>query len=89
MSALAIINAADDSIPRIIDHATAALTNARSAAEVLEARDLASFAYDAAKSAARLAKAKNAHDELGQALARLRAHRPPNRRASRSAPGRR
>ena len=55
MSMPAIVNGADDSIPRIIDHATAALTNARSAAEVLEARDLASFAYDAAKSAARLA----------------------------------
>ena len=73
MSIPAIINAADDSIPRIIDHATAALTNARSAAEVLEARDLASFAYDAAKRAARLTKAKNAHDELIAAAHRAQA----------------
>ena len=73
MSVPAIVSDADDSIPRIIDHATAALTNARSAAEVLEARDLASFAYDAAKRAARLAKAKNAHDELIAAAHRAQA----------------
>jgi hypothetical protein len=51
MSVPAIVNDADDSIPRVIDHATAALTSARSAGELLEARDLASFAYDAAKRA--------------------------------------
>jgi hypothetical protein len=73
MSLPAIVNEADASIPQIIDHATAALTNARSAAEVLEARDLASFAYDAAKRAARLAKAKNAHDELIAAAHRAQA----------------
>ena len=73
MSAPAIINEADDSIPRVIDHATAALTSARSAGELLEARDLASFAYDAAKRAARLAKAKNAHDELIAAAHRAQA----------------
>ena len=73
MSVPAIVDGADDSIPRIIDHATAALTNARSAAEVLEARDLASFAYDTAKRAARLAKAKNAHDELIAAAHRAQA----------------
>ena len=73
MTIPAIINGADDSIPLIIDHATAALTNARSAAEVLEARDLASFAYDAAKRAARLAKAKGAHDELIAAAHRAQA----------------
>ena len=73
MTIPATINGADDSIPLIIDHATAALTNARSAAEVLEARDLASFAYDAAKRAARLGKAKNAHDELIAAAHRAQA----------------
>ena len=73
MSLPAIVNEADASIPQIIDHATAALTNARSAAEVLEARDLASFAYDAAKRAARLAMAKNAHDELIAAAHRAQA----------------
>ena len=73
MSVPAIVNDADDSIPRVIDHATAALTSARSAGELLEARDLASFAYDAAKRAARLAKAKNAHDELIAAAHRAQA----------------
>ena len=73
MSVPAIVTDADDSIPRVIDHATAALTSARSAGELLEARDLASFAYDAAKRAARLAKAKNAHDELIAAAHRAQA----------------
>lgn len=40
------------------------LASARTAAEVLDARDAASVAYDAAKKAARLAKAKGAHDQL-------------------------
>ena len=57
----------------LVDRAVAALTNARSAAEVLEARDLASFAYDAAKKAARLGKAKRAHDELISAAYRAQA----------------
>jgi hypothetical protein len=37
------------SLPAIIDRASALLVNAGSAAEMLEARDLASFVYDAAK----------------------------------------
>ncbi|NGM47928.1 hypothetical protein G5B31_20635, partial [Rhodobacter sp. SGA-6-6] len=37
---------------------------ARSSAEMLEARDLARVAYDAAKIASRMAKAKQAHDSL-------------------------
>ena len=40
----------------------AALSSARSAAEVLEARQIANFAYNLAKRTARLAEAKNAHD---------------------------
>ena len=60
-------------LPALIDRAAAALTNARSAAEVLEARDMASFAYDTAKKAARLAKAKQAHDELVGAAYRAQA----------------
>ncbi|TAM96707.1 MAG: hypothetical protein EPN45_20350, partial [Rhizobiaceae bacterium] len=40
------------------------LESATSAAEVLEAKEQASLVYDAAKRAARLAKAKGAHDEL-------------------------
>lgn len=40
------------------------LALATTAAEVLDVRDLAAVAYDAAKSAARFARAKGAHDEL-------------------------
>jgi hypothetical protein len=53
-----------NSLPTLIDRAAKALMNARTSAEVLEARDLASIAYDAAKKAGRLAKAKQAHDEV-------------------------
>jgi len=42
-----------DTLPVLIDRATAALESARTSAEVLEARDLARVAYDAAKSVAR------------------------------------
>jgi hypothetical protein len=49
------------------------------AGEVLEARDAAALAYDAAKATARFAKAKQAHQTgLCQRLkARLRIGRPP------------
>ncbi len=60
MNAPAIIPA--ESLPALIDKATAALANARTSAEVLEARDMASVAYDAAKSAARMARKKQAYD---------------------------
>lgn len=51
-------------LPALIDRAMKTLANARSAAEILEARDMASVVYDAAKKAARLAKAKGAYDDL-------------------------
>lgn len=73
MSALAIIDQAASSLPQLVDHAAAALSNARTAAEVLEAKDMATFAYDTAKRAARLAKAKGAHDELIAAAHRAQA----------------
>lgn len=38
-------------LPALVDRAVQALAGARSAAEVLEARELASLAYDAAKRA--------------------------------------
>ncbi len=49
---------------RIIDRAADTLAGAANAAEILDARDQAAFAYDAAKASARLARAKGAHDEL-------------------------
>jgi hypothetical protein len=52
------------SLPGLVQRAASQLASATSAAEVLDARDAASIAYDAAKKAARLAKAKGAHDEL-------------------------
>ena len=45
-------------LPTLVDRAAAALAGARSAAEVLEARDLAALAYDVAQRAARLQRAK-------------------------------
>jgi hypothetical protein len=49
------------------------LLAARTSGEVLEARDLARVAYDAAKSAGRMARAKQAHDEVIAAVYRAQA----------------
>lgn len=51
-------------LPALVRRAADQLALATTAAEVLEARDIARAGYDAAKSAARMAKAKGAHDEL-------------------------
>lgn len=64
---------ASTSLPGLIDRAASALVNARSSAEVLEARDMAGVAYDAAKKAARLSRAKGAHDALIAAAHRAQA----------------
>lgn len=61
------------SLPALIDRAASALASARTAAEVLDARDMASVAYDAAKKAARFHKAKQAHDDLLAAAYRAQA----------------
>jgi hypothetical protein len=50
-----------ETLPLLIKQAMAALDGATTAAEVLDARDQAKVAYDAAKSAARFLKAKGAH----------------------------
>jgi hypothetical protein len=60
-------------LPSLIDRAAAILVQARSSAEVLEARDVARDAYDVAKKAARLSKAKGAHDTLIAAAHRAQA----------------
>lgn len=60
----AIASIPTDTLPVLIDRATRALESARNSAEVLEARDMARVAYDAAKSASRILKAKQAHDSL-------------------------
>jgi hypothetical protein len=55
---------ATPSLPDLVQKAASQLASAASAAEVLDARNTATAAYSAAKAAARLAKAKGAHDEL-------------------------
>ena len=60
-------------LPALVDRAAKALAGARSSAEVLEARDMASVAYDAAKRAARLAAAKGAFNTLVAASNRAQA----------------
>lgn len=62
-----------NALATLVDRAAASLAGARSAAEVLDARDMASVAYDAAKKAARLGNAKRAHDELISAAYRAQA----------------
>lgn len=71
MNAPAIIAVAH--LPTLIERAASALTAAISSAEVLEARDMASAAYDEAKRAARLSKAKSAHDDVIGAVYRAQA----------------
>jgi hypothetical protein len=73
MNALTIDERDSSTLPQLVEKAAAALANARSAAEVLEAREIASLAYDVAKRTARLCKAKNAHDELIAAAHRVQA----------------
>lgn len=62
-----------DSLPALLDRAASALAAARTSGEVLEARDLAAVAYDAAKSAGRMARAKQAHDDVIGAVYRAQA----------------
>ena len=73
MSVLSVVADRKASLPMLVDRASIALSNARSAAEVLEACDMADFAYDTAKRTARLQKAKGAHDELIAAAHRAQA----------------
>ena len=73
MTALAVVVAEAQNLPALIDRAARMLAGARTAAEVLEARDVASLAYDAAKRASRFQRAKAAHDDLIAATHRAQA----------------
>ena len=73
MTALLPIPQGDPSLPGLIDRAAAMLSNAKTSAEVLEAREAAGLAYDVAKRAARLCRAKSAHDDLIAAAHRAQA----------------
>jgi len=55
---------APTSLPAMVRTAAQRLASAQDSAEILEARDMAKVAYDAAKSAGRIARAKKAHDEI-------------------------
>lgn len=67
------MTAAAPSLPALINRAASALAGATTAAEVLDARDKATLAYDAAKRAARMQKAKRAHDDIIAATHRAQA----------------
>lgn len=56
------------SLPALVRNAAQKLANAETSAQVLDARDHAKVAYDAAKSAGRIARAKQAHDEVISAV---------------------
>ena len=73
MNATAIVQQVSEGLPSLVTKAAQALASATTAAEVLEAREAASLAYDAAKRAARLAQAKGAHDALVAAAHRAQA----------------
>jgi len=68
-----LTEAQNTTLPLLIDRAATALTSAKTSAEVLEARDMASIAYDAAKSAGRMARAKKAHEQVIAAVYRAQA----------------
>lgn len=57
-------------LPVLIERASRTLLDAKSSAEVLEARDMARVAYDAAKSAGKVERAKAARDEVLSAVYR-------------------
>jgi hypothetical protein len=67
------ITSSDGNLPGLIDRAATMLVGAKTAAEVLEAREAAGLAYDVAKRAARLKSAKAAHDDLVAAAHRAQA----------------
>lgn len=68
MSLPTVTPADDATLPALVERAANRLASAKSAAEILEAREMAGAVYDVAKRAARLARAKDAHDDL---LARI------------------
>lgn len=61
------------SLPALVQKAARQLAEATTAAEVLEAKAAANLAYDAAKAAARFAKAKGAYDDVIGAVYRAQA----------------
>lgn len=73
MHSVAVVADGQKTLPALVDRAVSALANARTSAEILEAKEIASVVYDVAKRTARLAKAKGAHDSLIAAAHRAQA----------------
>jgi hypothetical protein len=73
MTALTPILDPVQDLPGLIDRAAMMLSGAKTAAEVLEAREAAGLVYDIAKRTARLCRAKAAHDDLIAAVHRAQA----------------
>ncbi len=65
---LAIVPDEVAGLSALVDRASRALAEARTGAEVLEARGMAAVAYDATKSASRFAKAHAAHQDVVAAI---------------------
>ena len=53
-----------ENLPKLLDRAARMLIEAKTHADVLEARDQANFIYSASKALSRIEKAKTAHDSL-------------------------
>ena len=68
-----LVSASTLSLPALVRRAASQLAGAETAAECLDAKDSAALAYDAAKRAARILKAKGAHDEVVAAVRRSQA----------------
>ncbi len=74
MTAASLVIGGAHDLRALVDRAASILANARSSAEILDAREMAGFAYDVAKRTARLQRAKNAHDVLIGAAHRAQAN---------------
>lgn len=72
-AATALATVGKDYLPTMLRQAAQKLAAAETAAEVLEARTAAAELYDEAKKAARLAKAKGAHDTVITTIYRVQA----------------
>ena len=62
-----------ETLPALIDKAANCLASARTSAEILEARDRACIVYGVAKGAARMVRAKQAHDDILKKVYRAQA----------------
>ena len=74
MTAASLVIGGAHDLRALVDRAASILANARSSAEILDAREMAGLAYDVAKRTARIQRAKDAHDVLIGAAHRAQAN---------------